>query len=199
MGKHKHVVAGAIAIAAGLNGPPAGAQTQPSQPAQLDTGEAFYEGTTIDLQDGWQDASVCSVYSDGATHCFDDVAQADAHADQFYDSALDRAVAASPTLALAGCPQNGQQHWLHLGDAADGRILRFQSMSVTQNLGDWNFANKTDRYWNQLNCNATGYDAPNGGGDRFQFMVANSGNTRDLPDNWKNRFDSIRIHQPPAA
>lgn len=199
MNSHRQVVAGAIAFAAGLSSPAAGAQAQADQTSELEQGEAFYGGTTIDLDDGWQDASVCSVYADGTTFCFDDVTQADAHAAQYYDFALESAEAASASLALAGCPGNGSQHWLHLGDAADGRVLRFQDISVTQNLSNWSFANKTDRYWNQLNCNASGYDLANGGGDRFQYMVANSGGTHDLPSNWKNRFDSIRIHQPPSA
>lgn len=167
-------------------------------------GEAQYEGRTIDLEDGWEDATTCLVYDGGATtECFRTQGQADAAAMRIDRESSESSTSASTADALVS--EDGDlaaaayayasgscSSWLTLSDGNydTGRTLRFRDRGYVQDLANWGFAYATSSYTTGA-CSVTMYDGSwwTYPGDTTPWTDANW-----MASGWDNRVRRIYIH-----
>jgi len=159
--------------------PGAVAVTGPNSPSM-----AAFNGTTIDLKNGWDGAQSCIVPTNGQTECFSTNAAAKAAAQAISASEQNAASAplassraAAKSLARASlrhgavahdngpCDGDGTQWlWLYQDSNFGGQSLGLQNTDVWADLADFGFADEMSSYINSTGCTAYGIENYDGSG-----------------------------------
>lgn len=187
--RHRLVLAGALALGSlAASAPAAGASPQGEG-----TGPSFasFEGTVIDLREGWGEATAC--VSDGvSTECFRTEAELDAVLGGAEEpvSAVGAAAASGGPVALAlSC---GGQLRLWSGNSYSGSVLAFTTRGVILNLSSYGFDNVTSSYAVGP-CSSTFYAGANGGGGTYPGSTSAGSSSAVMVSGWNNVVSSIYI------
>lgn len=158
------------------------ASMAPAGADQNEPGEgvlATFEGTTINLAEGWGEASACT--SDGTTaRCYRTEAAMDAAEGAFPDNS-------GPNL-LATCSVSLR---LYRATSYTGGVLQLTTRYTVINLASHGFNNDTSSY-RVGPCSATFYDTTTGSGVYPGSTGANVSRTT-MSSGWDNRVGSVYI------
>ena len=166
------------------------------------TGQARFEGRTIDLQRGWGDAQTCVVWNaDGETDCYRSQSAADA-AVRRHDRPEVSTASGTRSMALAGDPRGAGDpgavqlastcsDWLYLYEHSgfSGRVLQFRDRSVYQDLANWGFANETSSF-RVGSCGVAFRDA---GWSLYPGWSGPGATASSMASGWNDRIRYLRI------
>jgi hypothetical protein len=141
---------------------------------------ASFEGTTINLQDGWGAARACT--SDGVvTTCYRS------------EAALDRATAVAAQsiemTPLAACASSLR---LYRSTSYGGSVLQLTARGTFINLSSFGFSNDTSSYRVGA-CSASFYDGSSGGAPTYPGSTSANASATSMVTGWDNRVSSIYI------
>lgn len=141
---------------------------------------ASFEGTTINLQDGWGAARACT--SDGTvTTCYRS------------EAALDRATAVAARsiemTPLAACASSLR---LYRSTSYGGSVLQLTARGTFINLSSFGFSNDTSSYRVGA-CSASFYDGSSGGAPIYPGSTSANASATSMVSGWDNRVSSVYI------
>lgn len=146
---------------------------------------ALFEGSQIDLSQGWGEAKACVVYGGGTVECFRDGAGLLARETQLETTRM----AAAPTAATATCSTPLR---LFADSSYGGRELDFYDRGYWQNLSTWSFDNQLSSY-KVGGCGVYLADFANGGGSWYPGNTSPGHNEPVMSSGWNDRISSIYI------
>ncbi len=141
---------------------------------------ATFEGTTINLQDGWGAAQACT--SDGTvTTCYRS------------EAAMDRATAVPARsieiTPLAACASSLR---LYRSTSYGGSVLQLTTRYTYINLSGYGFDNDTSSYKVGA-CSAGFYDGSSGGAPTYPGSTGANASAASMVSGWDNRVSSVYI------
>ncbi|HYN31970.1 MAG TPA: hypothetical protein VES40_05045 [Ilumatobacteraceae bacterium] len=141
---------------------------------------AAFEGTTINLQDGWGAARACT--SNGTvTTCYRS------------EAAMDRATAVSARSTeitpLAACSSSLR---LYRSTSYGGSVLQLTTRYTYINLSGYGFENDTSSYKVGA-CSAGFYDGSGGGAPAYPGNTGANASATSMVSGWDNRVSSVYI------
>ena len=172
-------MAGALLVPAAAGGTAGAATTSVT---------ATYDGTTINLADGWQSAHACLVLSASDVRCYDnqtemrDALAAAAVNGLAHDSAVSPSVTCSSPSTLVT---------LYASTNFSGNSLSFVSTGGWTNLAPYGFDNQMESWVNQTACNS--FVADGTGGSGAQLTLAARSSAATVGTSWKDRASSINV------
>jgi hypothetical protein len=161
----------------------------PQPPAAPDHSSfARFEGTLIDLSQGWGDAQACLVDKGAATvQCFRDRADLRARESQLETQAVPALSAVASLTATCSAPLR-----LFADGSYGGRELDFYDRGYWQNLSVWGFDNQLSSYI-VGGCGAYLADYANGGGSWYPGNTNAGHGEPVVTSGWNDRVSSIYI------
>jgi hypothetical protein len=164
----------------------AGTPSASAASTQLDASIASFEGSLIDLRNGWGEAKACA--SDGiATQCF----RTEAELDQYLNDGSDHV---GPRALLDFVIQSVCSVSLKLYSSTSygGTVLALTTRFTFLNLSTWSFSNVTSSY--QVGaCSATFYDGAGGGSPIYPGSTSAWSSATSMLAGWDNRVSSVYI------
>jgi hypothetical protein len=141
---------------------------------------ATFEGTTINLRDGWGAAQACT--SDGAvTTCYRS------------EAAMDRAASAAARsieiTTFAACSSSLR---LYRSTSYGGAVLQLTTRGSYINLSGYGFDNDTSSYKVGA-CSAGFYDGSTGGAPSYPGSTGANASATSMVSGWDNRVSSVYI------
>jgi hypothetical protein len=139
---------------------------------------ATFEGTTIDLLEGWGDARACT--SDGtSTRCYRS------------EAAMDRAAArlSVDITPFAACSTSLR---LYRSTSYGGSVLQLTTRGTVINLSGYGFDNDTSSYKVGA-CSAGFYDGSGGGAPTYPGSTGANASATSMVSGWDNRVSSVYI------
>ena len=152
----------------------------------LDPSIASFEGSYIDLRDGWGDATACA--SDGlTTQCF----RTELELDRFLGSGSveDVAQALIGFVIQSVCSASLK---LYSNTSYGGSVLALTTRFTFLNLSTWAFSNVTSSYKVGA-CSATFYDGASGGAPVYPGPTFAWASATSMLAGWDNRISSVYI------
>lgn len=150
---------------------------------------ALFEGTTIDLSAGWDEAQACLVWSDrGVVECFRTEAEMDRRIDELADTE-------SPQVGSAGVLASSCSSSLRLYDGTSytGTVLYLADRGRWFNLSSYGFSNRTSSFKIGA-CSSYFADYSNGGGSWYPTSSTKAWkNVPAMAWWWNNRVSSVYI------
>jgi hypothetical protein len=147
---------------------------------------ATFEGGSIDLRDGWGEATACT--SDGnSTECFRTEKELDKYLAE--GSSQDAQQAGGGFVIDAVCSTALK---LYTNTSYGGTVLALSTRGVFHNLANWSFDNVTSSY-KVGTCSATFYDGANGGGAVYPGNTSAGASATSMLSGWDNRVSSVYI------
>ena len=147
---------------------------------------ARFEGGTIDLRNGWGEATACA--TDGvSTDCF----RTDDELDQFL-------TASDTTLQLSALGDMGIQSTcptvlkLFSNPSFGGSVLALGTRFAVLNLSTWSFSNVTSSY-SVGACSSTFYDGANAVPPVYPGNTSAGASAASMLSGWDNRISSVYI------
>jgi hypothetical protein len=142
---------------------------------------ATFEGKRVDLSRGWGAARACGVWQD-AVECFRTAGELDRKA-----AGIARGRTAAGVLAACSTPlQLGEHNELR------GRVLRFYDRGYWQNLGAYDFNDKTSSYRTGA-CTAHLAEHNDGRGYWYPGNTGPNHYEPSMRSGWNDRVSSIKI------
>ncbi|HKU55501.1 MAG TPA: hypothetical protein VJP41_00605 [Gaiellaceae bacterium] len=175
----RYVVVATIALAVALAPLPAFAGSNSAGPI------ATFEGSQIDLSQGWGAAQAC-VVANGAVTCFADRAGLLA-----YEQQLPSTQASASELSLASTTCSSPLR-LYADANYGGRELDFYDRGYWQNLSTWSFSNQTSSFKVGA-CAVDLADDANGGGSWYPSGTGAGHLEPTMVSGWNDRISSIFI------
>jgi hypothetical protein len=147
---------------------------------------ARFEGVTIDLRNGWGEATACA--SDGiTTNCF--------RTESALDKYLSTTAAASQPIALGAVSIQSTCATalrLYSGAGFSGSILALTTRQAVLNLSTWAFSNVTSSY-SVGACYSTLYDGANAVTPIYPGNTSAGASASSMVAGWDNRVSSVYI------
>lgn len=141
---------------------------------------AHFEGTTINLSDGWGPARACT--SDGtATTCYRSEAD--------MDRAEPEAQRSGGVTPFAACSSSLR---LYRSTSFGGSVLQLTTRSTYVNLAAYGFDNDTSSYKVGA-CSAYFYDGSSGGAPTYPGSTGANVSASSMTSGWDNRVSSVYI------
>ncbi len=141
---------------------------------------ASFEGTWINLAEGWGEAAACT--SDGlATQCY--------RTEQAMDAATSISVLSMPIAPLASCASSLR---LYRSASYGGAVLQLSTRSVYLNLSSYGFDNDTSSYKVGA-CTSYFYDGASGGTPLYTGTTTANSSATSMLAGWDNRVSSVYI------
>ncbi len=141
---------------------------------------ATFEGTTINLHDGWGVAQACT--SDGnVTTCYRSEAAMDRAT-----SVAARSISITP---LASCASSLR---LYRSTSYGGAVLQLTTRGSHINLSGYGFDNDTSSYKIGA-CSAGFYDGSSGGAPTYPGSTGANASATSMVSGWDNRVSSVYI------
>lgn len=146
---------------------------------------ATFEGTLIDLRDGWGEATACT--SDGiTTECF----RTEQELDEYLEAATGYASSLLQGFAIESVCSTSLK--LYSNTSYGGSVLALSTRSTILNLSTWSFNNVTSSYKVGA-CNSTFYDGANAGAPTYPGNTAAGASATSMLAGWDNRVSSVII------
>lgn len=141
---------------------------------------ATFEGTTIDLQEGWGAARACT--SDGtSTTCYRS------------EAAMDRATAeAARSIEITPFAACSSSLRLYRSTSYGGSVLQLTTRGTVINLSGYGFDNDTSSYRVGA-CSAGFYDGSGGGAPTYPGSTGANASATSMVSGWDNRVSSVYI------
>jgi hypothetical protein len=179
------VVCMAPAHAAGAESP-AGSMTEPVVDRGPTPWLAFYDGTVIDLRDGWGTATACS--SDGVvTVCFDSEAEMDRATDDLVADVVETLIGVISPLSACGSTLR-----LYNTTGFGGSVLQLTQQGVFVDLSTYSFNNITSSYRVGA-CSSVFADGSGGSGAIYPGNTSAGVQASSMVAGWNDRISSIYI------
>jgi len=141
---------------------------------------AAFEGTWINLAEGWGEATACT--SDGLnTQCY--------RTEQAMDATMSVHVLSMPIVPLSSCASSLR---LYRSSSYGGAVLQLTTRSVYINLSSYGFDNDTSSYKVGA-CNSYFYDGASGGTPLYTGTTTANSSATSMLTGWDNRVSSVYI------
>jgi hypothetical protein len=165
-----------------LLAPPQTVGAAPSPSASI----AQFEGGTIDLRNGWGEATACA--SDGVnTECF----RTEDELDQFL-TAGETALPLGPLVDLGIQSACATVLKLFSSPSFGGSVLALSTRFAVINLSTWSFSNVTSSY-SVGACSSTFYDGANAVPPVYPGNTSAGASAASMLAGWDNRISSVYI------
>ena|SRR5258706_10809239 len=146
---------------------------------------ATFEGTLIDLRDGWGEARACT--SDGATTaCF----RTERELDDYLGVVDEIAQSIPGGLSIQAICSSALR--LYSGTSFGGSVLSLSTRGILFNLSNWGFDNVTSSYKVGA-CNSTFYDGANAGAPIYPGSTTAGTWASTMVAGWDNRVSSVIV------
>jgi len=160
----------------------------PASSATRSESLASFEGTTIDLRQGWGEATAC--LTDGqSTSCYRTPEEMYAAESLAAAAPTESTSSAAVVVPLLAC---GTATRLWNGTSYSGLELDIASRGLILNLSAYGFDNATSSYWIGT-CNTTFYDGASGGAPTYPGGTAAGNHSATMSSGWDNRVSSIYL------